>query len=233
MTVQAWVQHGQDGRRQQGPDSEMQVERNILSFSRVHGVSRVKATPTVVHLNDHTCERVSGFELKSTARVVVYQLPSTMLITCSRTPLSLRKLLPTSVMCSACRVSPVTAESRRGICSTTSGARSREHFAMRAVRSQRTPSAVSTSCAEGIAFSRSQLEEELKLRTRLEEAYAEELVRLTVRMLDFMQVQFSSDTQDEVITSSWIKKLEVLVGDAEIPRATQMSRVEKLEAQHC
>ena len=43
-------------------------------------------------------------------------------------------------------------------------------------------------------------------------------MRLTVRtrMLDFMQVQFSSDTQDELFTSSWIKKLEVLVGDAKI-----------------
>ena len=60
-------------------------------------------------------------------------------------------------------------------------------------------------------------------------------MRLTVRtrMLDFMQVQFSSDTQDEVFTSLWIKKLEVFVGDAEISCATQMSRVEKLEAQHC
>ena len=60
-------------------------------------------------------------------------------------------------------------------------------------------------------------------------------MKLTVRtrVLDFMQVQLSSDTQDEVFTSSWIKKLEVLVGDAEISRATQMSRVEKLEAQHC
>ena len=59
---------------------------------------------------------------------------------------------------------------------------------------------------------------ELKLRMRPEEAHAEELVRLTLRtrVLDFMQVQFSSDTQDEVFTSSWIKKLEVLVGDAEI-----------------
>ena len=35
-----------------------------------------------------------------------------------------------------------------------------------------------------------------------------------------MQVQFSSDTQNEVFTSSWIKKIEVL-------------RVGKLEAQHC
>ena len=33
--VQAWVQHGQDGPRQQGLDSEMQVERNILSSTRV------------------------------------------------------------------------------------------------------------------------------------------------------------------------------------------------------
>ena len=70
---------------------------------------------------------------------------------------------------------------------------------------------------------------------RSEEAYAEELVRLTVRtrVLDFMQELLSSDTQNEVFTSSWIKKLEVLVGHAEISRATQMSRVEKLEAQHC
>ena len=45
-----------------------------------------------------------------------------------------------------------------------------------------------------------------------------------------MQVQFSSDTQDEVFTSSWVKKLEVLVRDAKISCATQMSRVEKLEA---
>ena len=73
------------------------------------------------------------------------------------------------------------------------------------------------------------------MRRRSEEAYAEELVRLTVRtrVLDFMQEQLSSDTQDELFTSSWIKKLEVLVGDAEISRATQMSRVGKLEAQHC
>ena len=70
---------------------------------------------------------------------------------------------------------------------------------------------------------------------RSEEAYAEELVKLTVRtwVLDFMQVQFSSDTQDEVFTSSWIKKLEVLVGNAKISRATQMSCVEKFEAQQC
>ena len=76
---------------------------------------------------------------------------------------------------------------------------------------------------------------ELKLRTRPEEAYVEELVRLTVRtrVSDFMQVQFSSDTQDEVFTFSWIKELEVLVGAAEISCATQMSRVGKLEAQHC
>ena len=60
-------------------------------------------------------------------------------------------------------------------------------------------------------------------------------MRLTVRtrVLDFIQVQFSSDTQDEVLTSSLIKNLEALIGDAEISRATQMSRVEKLEGQHC
>ena len=73
-----------------------------------HGVCRVKATPTVVHLNEYTCE------LKSTARVVAHQLPSTMLGTCSRMPVSPRKLSPMSVMCSACRVSSVTAESRWG-----------------------------------------------------------------------------------------------------------------------
>ena len=148
-TVQAWVQHGQDGRRQQGPDSEVQVVRNSISFSRVSVqcqlrwesfLCRVKATSTVVHLNDHTCECDSGFELKSTARVVAYQLPSTMLGTCSPMPLSPRKLSSTSVMCSACRVSSVTTESKRGICRTTSGARPREHCAMRAIRPQRIPS---------------------------------------------------------------------------------------------
>ena len=110
-----------------------------------HGVCLDKVTSTVVHLNEYTCECDSGFELKSTARVVAYQLPSTMLGTCSRMPLSSRKLSSTSVMCSACRVSSVTAESKREICRTTSGARSREHCAMRAIRPQRTPSTVSTS----------------------------------------------------------------------------------------
>ena len=92
MTVQAWVQHGQDGGRQRGPDSEMQVVRNSISFSRVsvqcqlpwescgsHGVCLDKATSAVIHLNDRTCECDSGFELKSTARVAVYQLPLTIL----------------------------------------------------------------------------------------------------------------------------------------------------------
>ena len=110
-----------------------------------HGVCLDKATSTIVHLNDYTVECDIGFELKSTARVAVYQLSLTMLITCSRTTLSLRKLSSTSVMCSACRVSPVTAESRRGICRTTSGARPREHFAITVIRSHRTPSTVSTS----------------------------------------------------------------------------------------
>ena len=60
-------------------------------------------------------------------------------------------------------------------------------------------------------------------------------MRLTVRtrVLNFMQERLSSDTQDEVFASSWTKKLEVLVGDAEISCATQMSRVEKLQSQHC
>ena len=112
---------------------------------RSHDVCRVKATSTVVHLNEYTCECDSGFELKSTARVVAYQLPSTMLGTCSRMPLSPRKLSPMSVMCSTCRVSSVTAGSRRGICRTTSGTRSREQCAMRAIRSQRICSTISTS----------------------------------------------------------------------------------------
>ena len=105
-----------------------------------HGVCLDKATPTVVHLNGHTCECDRGFELKSTARVSAYQLPSVMLITCSRMPLSSRKLSSVSVMCSASRVSSVTAESRRGTCRTISGARPREHCSMRAIRPQRIPS---------------------------------------------------------------------------------------------
>ena len=75
---------------------------------------------------------------------------------------------------------------------------------MRAIRSQRKPSFVSQHQLNmRPCTSRVQLEEEIKLRTRPEEAYAEELVRLTVRtrMLDFMQVQFSSDPQDEEFTS--------------------------------
>ena len=162
-----------------------------------HRVCRVKATPTVVHLDDYTCECDSGFELKSTARVAAYPLPSTMLITCPRTPLSWRKLSPTSVMCSACRVSSVTAESRRKIFRTTSGARSREHCAMRAIRLQRT---LSTDRQHQLSrrpcASRVQLEEELKLRTRPEEAYAEEFVRLTVRtrVLYFIQEQLLART---------------------------------------
>ena len=76
---------------------------------------------------------------------------------------------------------------------------------MRALRPQRTPSIVRQhQLCRRLATSRVQLEEELKLRTRRDEAYVEELVRLTVRtrMLDFMQVQFSPDTRDEVFTSS-------------------------------
>ena len=127
---------------------------------------------------------------------MAYQLPSTVLGTCSRMPLS------PSVMCSACRVRSVTAESRRGICRTTSGARPRGHCAMGAFRPQRTPLTDSQhQLSRRPCTSRVQLEEELKLRTRPEEAYAENLVRLTfrTRMLDFMQVQFSSDTPDEVL----------------------------------
>ena len=100
-------------------------------------------------------------------------------------------------MCRSCRVSSVTAESRKEICRTTSGARPREHRSTRAIRPQRTPSTVSQHHLNSRpCTSRVQLEEEIKLRTRPEEACAEELVRLTVRtrMLDFMQVQVSSDT---------------------------------------
>ena len=76
-----------------------------------HGVCRDKATPTVVHLDYYTCECDSGFELKSTAVAIdnVDHVPS-----------KATKLSTTSVMCSACRVSSVTAESRREICRTTS-----------------------------------------------------------------------------------------------------------------
>ena len=50
-------------------------------------------------------------------------------------------------------------------------------------------------------------------------------MRLTVRtrVLDFMQVQLLSDTQDEDFTSSWIKKFKVLVGNAEIARNTDVT----------
>ena len=75
---------------------------------------------------------------------------------------------------------------------------------MRAIRPQRIPSTDGQhQLSRRSCTSRAQLEVELKLRKRPEEAYAEELVKLTVRtrMLNFMQVQFSSDTQDEMFTS--------------------------------
>lgn len=80
---------------------------------------------------------------------------------------------------------------------------------------------------------RAQLEEELRLREQSEEAYAEELARLAARtwVTDLIQEHTSSVTQHEVFTFSRIKKLEALVGDAEVSRQTQMSRVEALEAQ--
>ena len=53
---------------------------------------------------------------------------------------------------------------------------------MRAIRPQRTPPSDRLhQLSRRPCTSRAQLEEELKLRTRPEEAYAEELVRLTVR----------------------------------------------------
>ena len=98
-----------------------------------HGVCLDKATSTVVHLNDLTCERFR-FEVNSKSCSVSVAIDN------SRMPLSSRKLSSTSVMCSACRVSSVTAESRRGTCRTTSGARPPEHRSMRAIRPQRIPS---------------------------------------------------------------------------------------------
>ena len=76
---------------------------------------------------------------------------------------------------------------------------------------------------------RAQLEEEYKLRMRSEESCAQELERLVVPtwVLDFMQEQLSSDMHDEVLTSTWSKKLEVLVDDTETSRATQMLCVEE------
>ena len=64
---------------------------------------------------------------------------------------------------------------------------------------------------------------------RSKEAYAKELERLAVPtwVSDFMQKHLSSDMQDEVLTSSWSEKLEMLVDDAEVPCATRMPRVEK------
>ena len=64
-------------------------------------------------------------------------------------------------------------------------------------------------------------------------ARQEQQVPMCLYLWRLLRNRISSDTQDEVFTSSWIKKLEVLVGDAKISRATQMSRVGKLEAQHC
>ena len=128
-----------------------------------------------------------------------------MLGTCSQTPLSSRKLKPTSVRCSACRVSSVTAESRRGVCRTTSGARPREHCAMRAIRPQRTPSTVSQhQLSRRPCTSRVQLEEEIKLRTRPEETYAEELVGLTVRtrVLVFIMQVVSSQMKCSLLRES-------------------------------
>ena len=52
----------------------------VGNHSGSHGVCRDRATPTVVRLNDYTCERDSGLELKSTARVAAYQLLSAKLI---------------------------------------------------------------------------------------------------------------------------------------------------------
>ena len=162
-----------------------------------HGVCRVKATSTVVHVNEYTCECDSGFELKSTARVAAYQLPLTMLITCSRMPPSMRKLSSLSVMCSACRVGSVTAESRRGICRTTSGA------GPTAFRNK------SNQISENTFYCQHQLSRRhcisSKKRSSCERDPKRRTRRSRTRMLDFIQVQFSSDTQDAVFTSSWIK----------------------------
>ena len=78
---------------------------------------------------------------------------------------------------------------------------------------------------------RAQLEEEYKLRMRSKQACAQELERLAVPtwVLDFMQEQLSSDMQDEVLTSTWSKKLEMLVDDTETSRATHMLCVEEAQ----
>ena len=102
MTVQAWVQYGQDVGDNKALTVRCSSDNGVGNRCGSHGVCRVTATSTVVHLNEYTCE--------STARFVAYQLPSTMLGTCSRTSSSLRKLSSMSVMCSACRVSSLTAE---------------------------------------------------------------------------------------------------------------------------
>ena len=81
MAVQARVQHGQDGRQQQEFDSEVQVEQNSLSSSRVSDqcwlrweslrVSRRLSEQGDINgrcFEDYTCECDSVFELKSTAR---------------------------------------------------------------------------------------------------------------------------------------------------------------------
>ena len=107
-TVQAWVQHGQDGRRQQGPAGgtehphfQPSVRTVTIALGIIAGLTASvwsRRHQTVVHLNEYTCECDSGFELKLTARVAVYQLPLTMLTMCSRTSLSLRKLSSTGVV---------------------------------------------------------------------------------------------------------------------------------------
>ena len=68
----------QDGRRQRDPDSEMQVEQNSLSFSRVSGdpqgphslassIGTRRHQRTFVGMITH-CECNNGFVLKSTAK---------------------------------------------------------------------------------------------------------------------------------------------------------------------
>ena len=110
---------------------------NILSFSRVSGQCRLRWELLRVSRRQSGQGDTDGRSFEWSHLWVrqwfwvgqQQELPSTMLGTWSRMPLSPRKLSSTSVMCSACRVSSVTAESRRVICRTTPGARPREHCA--------------------------------------------------------------------------------------------------------
>ena len=79
MAVQARVQRGQDGRQQQEPDSEAQVEQNSLSSSRVSDQCWLRWESLRV-------SRRRRVRVIATGRVAAYQLTSTVLIACPRSP---------------------------------------------------------------------------------------------------------------------------------------------------